>query len=281
MPVTKSGNKSTDQKRYGQKQSNPLVPFTIVVVLAGLLVSGYWFGKKNFVATDEESLCRTDQPAPSVNIVLIDITESLSQGEQIQIFNEINRIRDTIPRFGRFEVYALGRSPSDIATPRLAMCNPGRGAEMSELYANPRLIEERWQRNFADRLTQALAEVVSESDGDQSLIFEGIRTISLENFGKAEYDTVEKHLLVFSDFLQHVPGVYSQYTQPLTSYRDFKTTSYYARIKTSLLGVDVTPFYISRPETDMLQTREHIQFWIDYFADGKATVNSVKQIFGD
>lgn len=281
MPATKSGQRSTDQRYRGYNASSTWLPVTIVIVLGALLGGGYWFGKRNYVPTDDETLCRTDQPPPSLSIVLIDVTETLSQGEQVQILNEIDRIRDTIPRFGRFEVYALGRIPSDIATARVAMCNPGRGAEVSELYANPGIVEERWQRNFANRLTQALAGVVSESAGDQSLILEGIRTIALENFGRAAYDTVPKQLWVFSDFLQNVPGVYSQYTQPLLSYQSFRSTPYAAQIETSLRDITVSAFYISRPRTDALQTKEHITFWIDYFATNGATVNSIKQIFGD
>lgn len=251
------------------------------ITLIVLICVGLWFGYSESIAVDADTLCRTDQSPPTVQVLLIDITDKLSSGERRQILNEVERIRADVPRFGLIAVYVVGRVRSDSTDSRLTLCNPGKGTEFNSIYQNPKLAEKRWGVDFRDRLDQVLQEVVAEDESDQSLIMEAIRDISIDLLTSPALDGSEKNLAVFSDLLQHAPGRYSHYKSPLLPLNDFRSTKYFAEVSTDLRNVNVQLFYIARPRTEHLQSNSHVKFWAAYLSELGARVQSVKRIFGD
>ena len=238
-----------------------------------------WAGRKAAAPTDPETLCRTDLPPPEVHAVLIDATDALSEGERIQVLQEVERLRQGMERFGRLELYAI--EPEGLPTPLLSLCNPGRGRDMNSLYQNPALAERRWSSGFNDRVLVALDKVVTRSESESSPIMESIRSLATRSFGGVERDGAKKRLTVFSDLLQHAPGEYSHYRKPLLSYGNHASTRYGHATRVDLTGVEVDVFYITRPDTHGLQDRAHQTFWLDYFASSGASVQRFKKIFGD
>lgn len=281
MPAPKGGAGRTPSRPSADKQPSPWIPGLVFVLLIGVVSTGVWMSRQHAVTTDPETLCLIDAPPPSIAVVLIDVTDALSEGERAQVGSEVERIRETLPRHGLLEVYAMGRSPEDVAQPRLSLCNPGRGSEVSSIYQNPELVERRWQQGFRDRLDVAMASVGDEQSGEQSLILEAIRSVALMRMGQAQFDGVDKQLLVFSDFLQHVPGQFSHYRTPAPDYAAFRATPYAASVQADLSGIGIRAFYIQRPAQQRLQGREHLQFWIDHFEASGGRVDSAKRIFGD
>lgn len=280
MPAPKFERRASAHKKPKDTGGpNPLVPGTIVALLAALVVGAWWIGQRTSVPTDPETLCRTDVPPPVTHAVLIDVTDTLSGGERVQVLNEIERLRVRLPRFALLEIYAI----DSAATPEAALisiCNPGRGEDMNSLYQNPAMAERRWEEGFRDRLNQTLDEVVMRSDSQQSLIFEAVRAVATESFGRVVLDGSEKHLTVFSDLLQHAPGEYSQYSRPLSDYGNFRQDRYGHATRANLAGVHVRVFYIERPSTHHLQDGSHQKFWFEYFQAGGAVVEGFKKIFG-
>lgn len=281
MPVPRSERRSRSRSRHRDaRSSNPLVPGAIVVLLAALVAGAWWMGQRTSVPTDAGTLCRTDVPPPATHAVLIDVTDTLSSGERVQVLNEIERLRMQLPRFALLEIYAI----DSAATPEAALisiCNPGRGADMNSLYQNPAMAERRWEEEFRDRLIRTLDDVVTRADSQQSLILEAVRAVATESFGRVALDGSEKHLTVFSDLLQHAPGEYSQYSRPLADYGTFRQGRYGHATRTNLSGVHVRVFYIERPSTHHLQDGSHQKFWFEYFQAGGAVVEGFKKIFGD
>lgn len=251
-----------------------------LIVLLALLAGGIWLARSSSVPTDSQTLCRQDQPPPVVTIVVVDVTDGLTQNEQSQVLGEVVRLRDALPRFGMLEIHALGRDALNPHTPRVSLCNPGRGADMNELYQNPRLAEKRWESEFNLRLEETLAEVMSGEDSDQSLILEAIKAISLMRLAQPEFDGVEKRLVLISDLLQHAPGVYSHYSgRP--EYEAFSRTPTGSAARTNLQGVQVELHYMQRPRTQVRQDAEHLQFWISHFERNGGVVTKVRKIYGD
>lgn len=232
------------------------------------------------VPTDGTTLCRTDMPPPVAHAVILDVTDTLSDGERLEVFNRIERVRSRLPRFGLLELYAID-SAAAPGSALISICNPGRGEDMNSLYQNPVMAERRWQEDFHGRLEQALDEVVTQQDSRQSRIMESTRAIATQGFGRAALDGSEKRLTIFSDLLQHAPGEYSQYQRPLSPYAAFRETTYGHATRVNLSRVHVQIFYIERPSTHHLQDGEHQKFWYDYFQASGAVVDGFTKIFGD
>lgn len=281
MPVPKNSSRKTERRSRGDGRGKLFPPLFVIASLSALLGAGVWLSSTNSLATDPATLCRTDVSPPSINLVLIDVTDSLSIDERSQITNEITRIKDGVQRFGLLEVYSLGQNYDDLREPIISVCNPGRGSEMSTIYQNPELVEQRWLANFSDRLQSAVELVVNSEASNQSLILESIRALTITRFGNPTFDSSSKNLYVFSDFLQHTPNVFSHYNRPFPSYQEFRETPYFSEIRSDMRGVNVTAFYIARPATISLQDEIHVQFWLDHFSGSGASVERVKRIFGN
>jgi hypothetical protein len=246
----------------------------LTVAFGGL----YWKSQSLMVDVDKETHCAVKQAPPEVLVVLLDVSDQLSEPQLIKIENEVERLRDSLPRWGRIETYVVARSGERLTAPVIQLCNPGAGADMNEIYQNPDLAQKEWHA-FSQVLRDRITALMHLPDSGTSPIFESIQAIALRTFDRPEMDGVPKRLVVVSDLMQNVPGSMSHY-QGVPDFVAFAASPYFSRVRADLDGVDVTLFYLDRSELPV-QGTEHISFWEKYFAAQGATVQEVKRIFGD
>lgn len=258
----------------------PWAPIITIALVAVAFASVWFIAIRTKVETDKQTLCRMGQPPPSITTILIDTTDKLSSGEQQQIRSEIERLRGKVPQFGLIEVFAVTEHADDSREPRIAVCNPGRGADMNDLYQNPKFAERQWEQGFRERLDRTIDTVVATSSGGESPLMEAIRRVSIGSLGRPELDRTPKRLVIFSDFLQNTP-TYTQYRRPSQSFEAFRKSAAYSSLQVNLTGVDVLLFYIARPRTAALQDGSHQEFWVDYLTASGSSIESVKRILGD
>jgi hypothetical protein len=211
-------------------------------------------------------------------VVLLDVSDELSEPQLIKIENEIERLRDSLPRWGRIETYVVARGGERLATPVIQLCNPGTGADMNAIYQNPELAQKRWEA-FAQGLRDRVTSLMKLPDTGTSPIFESIQAVALRTFDRPDMDGVPKRLVVVSDLMQNVPGSMSHY-QGIPDFKAFAASPYFSRVRADLDGVDVTLLYLDRSELPV-QGTAHISFWVQYFAAQGADVKKVKKVFGD
>ena len=48
---------------------------------------------------------------------------------------------------------------------------------------------------------------------------------------------------------------------------EFRKGSYYHKVRTDLMGVEVTVFYVPRDTRNNVQGQDHLEFWKAYFLD--------------
>lgn len=258
----------------------------VLAVLAGLgivalVLALFWVERRlQPQPTDAVTLCQVNVAPPVVTTIVIDTTDALTRTERAQILQEVERIRDRTPTTSLLEVYRISDRSSDTVAPLLALCNPGDGEDLNELYQNPVLARERWNTEFRERLETALLEILDAPSVPQSPLMESLRALSAEQINRPEFDTSEKRLVVFSDLLQHT-SQYSQYTTPNQTFDAFKATGRFEGFQADLRGVSVSIFYITRARTRRLQNMEHVEFWTGYFDACGASVEYVKKILGD
>jgi hypothetical protein len=255
---------------------------SVVLAIAVLLFGGGWlYFKSNElrVATDADTLCRLDGALPEVTVVLLDLSSTLSDVQRLDVKNELTRLRDTVPRFGRLEIFAVDDRAPRVVEPVLALCNPGRGDDMNELYQNPQLARQRWERDFASTLDAAIETLLRSPESATSPIFEGIQALALQTFDDPELDEVHtRRLVLVSDLMQNMPGRLRMY-DGIPAFEAFKSTAYWLDVKAELDGVDVTVLYLQRPSSQRLWTAQ-VEFWSRYFEAQGASVERVLPLSG-
>lgn len=254
-----------------------------IVLAIGLLagVGGWLYYKSNElrVAADAETLCRADGALPEVTVVLLDLSSTLSDVQRLDVKNELTRLRDGIPRFGRIDVFAVDDRAPRIVAPILRLCNPGRGEDMNELYQNPQLARQRWERDFASTLNGAIDKLLQMPESATSPIFEAIQAVALQTFDDPALDGVTRRRLVLvSDLMQNTPGHLRMY-DGIPKYDEFARTPYWLDVKAELENVDVTVLYLQRPTSQRLWSGQ-VEFWSRYFEAQGASIERVLPLSG-
>jgi hypothetical protein len=256
------------------------IPLVLAVVLGTGIGTAWWKLGRVSVATDTTTLCRTDEPPPSVTAVLLDVTDGLSPLERLQVEHEVERARKDMPVFGQLVLYTLGEAGHTDAAVQLVLCNPGDGSNMSALYQNPQHARERWERDFRDRLAEALASVATTDEAAQSPLMESVKAIALKTFGSPQLDRSHKRLLVVSDLLQH-SSLFSHYGAKSPTFEAFAASPGYVSVRTDLRSVEVQLVYIRRPGTAARQGKAHLEFWLAFLRQAGADMSKVTNISGD
>ena len=254
----------------------------IVLAIGTLLAGGTWLYVKSEqlrVAADAETLCRSDGAYPEITVVLLDLSSALSDVQKLSVKNELTRIRDATPRFGRIEIFAVDDRAPRVLEPLLALCNPGRGDDMSEIYQNPQLARQRWERDFARTLEAAIERLLATPEAETSPIFEAIQAVALRTFDDPKLGAVpSRRLVLVSDLLQNVPGRLSMY-QGVPKFDDVARTPYWLDVKAELDQVDVTVLYLQRPSSQRLW-QSQVEFWSRYFETQGASLARVLPLSG-
>jgi hypothetical protein len=281
MPKPKNHSGKVRKKSSGDTADFPIIKIATLLGLTGMLAGAYFFSSSSAVQTNPVTLCAIGERPPSANFIVIDSTESFSAGERLQVINEITRLRDSLQRFALVEVFVIGDDFGVSVDPLISICNPGRGADMSELYQNPQLAEQRWQNGFRLQLEQTLDRAVLQSESDQSPIMETLKILGQAKFSDPSLDGVVKRLYLFSDLMQHTSAKYTQYQNSIDEFSRFIQTPFYSEVQVDLRGVESSVYYLQRPGTIQYQSPAHQRFWIQYLESTGSLVNSFKKLFGD
>ncbi len=254
----------------------------IAAAIGVLLAGGAWLYFKSEelrVAADAETLCRTDGALPEVSVVLLDLSSALSDVQKLDLKNELTRIRDGVPRFGRIEIFAVDDHAPRVLQPLLELCNPGRGEDMSEIYQNPQLARQRWERDFARTLDAAIEKLLGTPEAATSPIFEAIQAVALRTFDDPALDDVpSRRLVLVSDLMQNVPGKLRMY-DGIPAFDELARSPYWLDVKAELERVDVTVLYLQRPSSQRTW-QPQVDFWSRYFEAQGASIERVLPLSG-
>jgi hypothetical protein len=259
----------------GRKIAMLTATLIVAVAAGGTLL---YLSKRSRVVIASETLCPTDRPVAELDVVLLDVSDELTDVQILSIKNHLKRLQDRVPKFARIEAYTLAEAARPEPKSFVQICNPGNGEEMNRLYQNPELARRRWEVGFASRLNDEMNRLLKAPPDPESPIFEAIQTTAVRVLNKPEFDHVQKRLVIFSDLLQNVSGKQSHYTT-IPNFDLFKATDYFVQVRTDLSGLDVRLFYITRARVTT-QGAAHIAFWDKYFGAQGAVVSSVHRIEG-
>ena len=254
------------------------------LTLTALLAGGGWLvylGRDSQVAIDVATLCPTDRPPTLVQVLLLDASDALSEAQRLQVANELERARASLPALARVEVYAIDRAGQNLIEPLATLCNPGDGSHMNMLYQNPALARQRWQQLFDAPLERLTNTQLAARDADASPIYEALQAVAVRTFDRPQFDGVPKQLVIVSDLLQHPRGGggHSHY-RGVPRLETLTGSRYFARVRADLTAVQVKVIYLDRADVDV-QGAEHLRFWERLLAVEGAQLVEVRRVFGD
>lgn len=245
------------------KQQN-LVGFILLAI--AFLASGagvYFYATHRPVAYDPETGCPVGG-AISLTVVLIDESDPIAPRQQAFLKNHLEAIKESTPRHGAIEVFALGVDREKLLESVIKVCNPGSEADIDPLVESPKRAQKAW-RSFQDRLQEVFDHMLAPDRTDWSPIFESVQSVAISSLNHPDWRDKPRRLVIVSDLLQYTPE-FSHYHGP-GDFAAFRQSAYYRKVRTNLAGVKVTVFYLPRQTVNRVQGPRHLDFWKEYFLD--------------
>ena len=233
--------------------------FLLAAISVAFLGGAFWLMNALEEPPLDEALCPAGGPTAGAVIVL-DLTDPV-EASQIALIRQ--RIHSDIDDSAVGTLFAVGlvRPEADERGARIAVCKPLSGAEASELYENPRMIEDRYVSAFRKPLDAALSAMLSSGTADSSPIMESLQSTLADAPGFSDA-AFPRRLILVTDLLQHSP-TFSFYRG--NSWRSFAESANFQRLARNLNGARVEIMRLPRPGARIGDWKDVDDFWVNYF----------------
>jgi len=235
---------------------------TFVALFMVGIGAAYLYSQTNMPEIDKNTFC-PKSGATSVTAVLIDATDSLSVQQKQAFLSAFQSLRDSIPIHGRLDLYFIHNTQTSLLKPVVSLCNPGRGAEVSELVGNPRHVEQKWREGFGLPLDHEISRLLNASPDNESPILESIQSVVLTSLSEAIDQHKPKKLIVVSDLMQHTSN-FSLYRETPAIDNIIQNKSF-NRMKSDLRHIDISVWMLARDNA--LSRSKLVEIWQRIFAE--------------
>ena len=275
MSTRRRDRRSSERNRSRARDNKGIVIILITFLLVTFILVYNIHLSKSVRKLDSVSLCPVDPlPTDSVTVVLIDISDSLSITQKKDLENQLDKIRDAIPRHGRLEIYTVSDLDGSLLVPSVSLCNPGRGREIDPLTGNPKQVEDKWRSGFDGPISSAIEGLVEKSPLQSSEILGSIQSITLTGLRTRERDNLTHKLVIVSDLMQNTQD--ANFYKGIPKFKDFQQTRAYQQSMADLKGVDVEIWIISR--NNLGQETQLISLWGSILRAQGATLSRIYRI---
>ena len=245
-----------------RKSGGVLVPLVAVLGIASLtavMAGTYYYaylGSQGPVINGA-TLCPETGPEAHLAI-LVDTTDPMSLTQLEAARQQIERKIAEAAVHTRISFFTVNPDDTTRANTFFSMCKPQSGDEASVLSQNPRLIEERFQAEFAEPVQNAMDALLSVPEAEASPIMESAQEFAARIPGFAVTD-VPRELVLMTDLVQH-SDVFSFFRGD--DWESFSNAGGPARFGSAFEGATVTVLRIPRlPQS----TAVIDDFWVRYF----------------
>lgn len=245
----------------------------------GLLIWGSLWSSKSRIELDADTNCPVRGPS-AVHVILIDRSDPITpqQGQQIrQIFDSYFAKARTGERF---DLYVASGDAVNVLTPVASVCSPGRGDQVSELTANPQMVQRKFDEKFIAVLRDNLQRLLATSTAETSPILESIRAAAVSSFGALEPGQMPLQMTVVSDLVQHSAA--NSHFRGETGFSDLSKRPAWRLLQANLKGASVNFLYLARPSAvrngQLIQSRGHQHFWEEAIKSSGGTVTGFSSL---
>ena len=274
MKITQDVREYSKKKREAKALRKGLFLTMVAITVMGSVTVTYKYLLDSRIDIDPSTLCPADGPV-GVTAVLIDSTDTFSSIQREFLEKYFDELRQTLEEGELVEIYSASAYSESGFEPMISLCNPGDGSGASELTAAPERLRRRWQQLFDGPLQETLHQGLESGGSNRSPIFQMIKAMSIRAY-PLQHQSISLNLYIVSDMLENTDK-YNQYQDSI----DFSTVStrpFFAHINPNLRNVSVTVLYVSRERYESLQTKQHAEFWAEYFERFGANLRLIKRI---
>ncbi len=226
----------------------------VVVAISGVVLVPSFKGE----GVDSRLCPKSSGPTAGL-AVLLDLTDSLNSVQHKRLRGILdNRIKDakqgTLIAVGAVRVDAPERDAD------FARCKPATGEKAKKLYQNPRMIEERYQKEFLEPFDAIVSMMLDSPAAERSPIMESLQAllVSAPGFVDASFP---RRVIIVSDLIQNSMA-FSFYSGD--NWRSFVRSQDVERLAGRLQGVELEICRIPRPGTKVDKAAVD-KFWVNYF----------------
>jgi hypothetical protein len=252
-----SRRKTAASIRLKQQRNKALRNVVIVAVALSLIAVLYVRSVLNRRTLDEVTLCPAHPD--SVTVLLVDVTDPMTLPQKQDFRNQLDRLTAEIPRFGKLVITKVDPVSEQLLVPIVTRCNPGTGADTSELDGNPEKLDRLHQEQFVAPIQNAYDQILLESEASRSPILESIQSINLTELAGDQRPGVRKRLIVASDLLQNTGDM--NFYKGLPTPESLLNTQAFGRVRTDLRGIEVELWMLQRGDSSRSQPRALPDLW--------------------
>jgi hypothetical protein len=242
-----------------------------VIILAAAVLAIVGVGVALFLSRTPKLDMATGCPAgqsvpPEHTVVLIDQTDPLTPRQIDYAKSVILAEYDRLKPQGKLTIGSIradvGQDDHDFSR-----CRVRRGADVSDVTANPDMIEAQFRHTVGDALNDYLNGLRHAPTAPRSPILETVdAALDAPDFGPTVKD---RRLAIISDMAQNSPEV-SEYRGPGSGLAPAPAVR--DELSRDMHGVAVRIHYVRRPALAAIQTPEQRAFWTDWFKRQGANV---------
>ena len=265
-------------RRSKKEKSDKLgyVLITVVVLILGSI--GVFIAMNRGVEVDKTTMCRLDGNFDR-QIVVLDMTDNYNAIQVQQIKHIIENIVNNLAVSEQLQLFFIDSTMPSEMKPALSLCNPGDGAGKSEIYSNPKLFKQRWEKRFHTPLSVKMQALNGEYTSTTSPIIETIQAVNNIAIPYVREEGRRYKITIISDMIQNSESL-SFFKTGASSLAHFVDSPAYVKTRTDLDGVDLDIVIVRRDKYEGLQSREYIDFWVELFSSMNANVENIKATDG-
>ncbi|VAY87081.1 hypothetical protein MNB_ARC-1_660 [hydrothermal vent metagenome] len=248
---------------------------SVIVMLIGITMYAFVSVSSKQIPRDKKTLCRIDGKYDK-QIILLDITGKYNLVQHKTIRQAIENQVKTLKKDEQLQLYFITNDIRSGLEPLLSVCNPGTGEDVSGIFANPKMIKQKWENKLYKPIEKLLNNFDKESlEAKSSPIFETIQLINNSMLKGAKEGTTQT-MTIISDFIQHS----EDYSFLRNKLQNFSTSNYKLRVKTSFDNIKVNLLFIRRNGREEYLSKKYLNFWKDYFLKSGSSDIKIKILEG-
>lgn len=257
MPKSRRPRRSASVARAAQESRKGWLKIGGVAALVAAVGVAYFAVVRGNKALDDATLCPSTPS--SITVLLVDVTDPMTTAQRQDFRNQLNRLKNAIPRYGKLVVTRVDSSSNELLQPVIVRCNPGTAKDVNEWNGDPKGVQKSHDEDFIAPLDAAFARLTSASAADRSPIFESVQSVTLTELAGPDVSGLPRKLVLVSDLLQNTDAI--SFYRGLPSPDQLLKSGPFRRVRTDLSNMEVEIWMLERLDANQTQPRALIDLW--------------------
>jgi hypothetical protein len=249
--------KSAAQRRRESQARWAMLKIAVVAAVVLAAIAIYIIVASSRRGLDDVTLCPTEPVSHTV--LLVDVTDRMNVAQRQDFLNQLDRLKNSIPRYGRLTAIKVDSAADRLLTPVITRCNPGTALDENEYTGDPKGVQELHDTGFSQPLDSAFLTLIGASGADRSPILESVQSVALTEFQTQAAARAPRRLILASDLLQNTH--YVRFYGALPDAQTFIDSAAFRTVRTNLAGIDVELWMLQRPDAGDTQPRALPDLW--------------------